>query len=342
LWTSDGTPAGTYRLTPAGVRCQGPLSAPVTRLGSRVFFSAWFPPSGTEPWVTDGTPAGTRLLADLNPGRGGSNPGDFTVFAGKAWLTALRHLWKSDGTAKGTVAVGPELQDLHPRTTYGGRLWFTGLNGAGLTELWATDGTAARTERIATLRTVGSLTVHAGRLWFLGNGSGLWSTDGTAAGTRRLVDLPGSAFGSLLSDGARLYLTDASSALWVSDGTAAGTRKISDVGIQNGSSIAFAGRLYYASSEGAFYTSDGTAAGTRPVRSDGEPRGATSLLRLGDRLVAVDGHRALWRSDGTAEGTQRLTQPDEYRVGEIVKAGPHLFFAGWDAATGTELWAMHE
>jgi ELWxxDGT repeat protein len=342
LWTSDGTEAGTVRLTPAGVRCQGPISAPVTRLGSRVFFSAWFPPSGTEPWVTDGTPQGTRLLADLTPGRDGSSPSDLTVFAGKVWFTALRHLWKSDGTAQGTVAAGPELQDLHPRTTYGGRLWFTGLNGAGRTELWATDGTAARTERIAVRKTVGSLTVHAGRLWFLINGRELWSTDGTAAGTRKLVDLPGSAFRSLLSDGARLYLADSSSALWVSDGTAAGTRKISDVGLQAGSWIAFAGRLYYASSEGSFHTSDGTAAGTRPVRPDGEPRGAASLFRLGDRLVAVNDHRELWLSDGTAEGTKRLTRPAEYRVGEIVKAGPRLFFAGWDVATGTELWALHE
>lgn len=342
MWTSDGTQAGTYRLTPAGVRCQGPLSAPVIRQGNRVFFSAWFPPSGTEPWVTDGTPAGTKLLADLNPGRGGSDPNDFTVFAGKAWFTALRHLWKSDGTAKGTVAVGPELQDLHPRTTYGGRLWFTGLNGAGSIELWATDGTTARTERTATLKSVESFTVHAGRLWFLGNGSELWSTDGTAAGTRKLVDLPASTIRSLLSDGARLYLTDSSPALWVSDGTAAGTRKISDLGLQNGSWIAFAGRLYYASSAGPFYTSDGTVAGTRPVRSDGEPKGATSLLRFGNRLVAVDDRRQLWQSDGTAEGTKQLSTQTELTVGSLVRAGPWLFFTASEKATGAELWAMHE
>ncbi|HET9210442.1 MAG TPA: hypothetical protein VFR03_08585 [Thermoanaerobaculia bacterium] len=342
LWTSDGTEAGTVRLTPAGVRVAGTLSAPVIRLGNRVFFSAWFPTSGTEPWVTDGTPGGTRLLADLNPGRTGSSPDDFTAFAGKAWFTALQRLWKSDGTAQGTVAVGPELQDLHPWTAFGGRLWFTGLNGAGRTELWATDGTAARTERFAARKTVESLTVHAGRLWYLINGSELWSTDGTVASTAKLT-LPSPSFQSLLSDGARLYLVDSSSALWVSDGTSGGTRPISlrGLGPQNGPRIAFAGRLYYVSSEGELYTSDGTAEGTRPVRSDGEPRNATALVRLGDRLVVV-ANGELWQSDGTAPGTQRAAMPAGFRAGETVKAGPWLFFPGWEKETGTELWAMHE
>ncbi|HSF42705.1 MAG TPA: ELWxxDGT repeat protein, partial [Thermoanaerobaculia bacterium] len=158
LWTSDGTEAGTLRLTPAGVRCKSPISAPVVKLGHRVFFSAWYPTSGAEPWVTDGTPQGTRLLADLEPGRGHSYPAGFTVFAGRIWFSAAHRLWMSNGTAKGTVAIGPELSTLE------------------------------------------SLLVHAGRLWFLGNGRELWSTDGTKAGTRKL-DLPASSFRLLLSDG---------------------------------------------------------------------------------------------------------------------------------------------
>ncbi|HSF42701.1 MAG TPA: ELWxxDGT repeat protein, partial [Thermoanaerobaculia bacterium] len=158
LWTSDGTEAGTLRLTPDGVHCKGPTSAPVVKLGHRVFFSAWYPTSGAEPWVTDGTPQGTRLLADLEPGPGHSYPAGFTVFAGRIWFSAAHRLWMSNGTAKGTVAIGPELS------------------------------------------TIESLLVHAGRLWFLGNGRELWSTDGTKAGTRKL-DLPASSFRLLLSDG---------------------------------------------------------------------------------------------------------------------------------------------
>lgn len=78
------------------------------------------------------------------------------------------------------------------------------------------------------------------------------------------------------------------------------------------------------------------------MRSDGEPRGATSLLRLGDRLVAVNDRRELWQSDGTAEGTKRLSTQNELSVGALVKAGPWLFFTASETATGAELWAMHE
>ncbi|MFL6197161.1 MAG: hypothetical protein ACJ75H_23445 [Thermoanaerobaculia bacterium] len=300
LWTSDGTKAGTVRLTPAGVRCKGEISAPVIKLGSRVFFSAWSPTAGDEPWITDGTPAGTRMVADLVPGAGNSYPRGLTVFAGRAWFSAASRLWKSDGTAKGTVAVGPEL------------------------------------------RSIGSLTVHAGRLWFLNEGRELWSTDGSGAGLRK-IDLPAPSFKSILSDGVRLYLSDEHSALWVSDGTAAGTRRISDQGLDvyGGIWTAFAGRIYYRAPEGAFYTSDGTPAGTRPVRPDGEPRYARKMLGFGGRLVIKSGEGELWESDGTAAGTRQVPgSPPTWRG--MVKAGPRLFFEGWEEATGWELWAMGE
>jgi ELWxxDGT repeat protein len=344
LWTSDGTEAGTLRLNPVGVRAMDGLSQPVIKLGSRVFFSGWTMEHGSEPWITDGTRAGTRRVADLRPGTANSSPRDFTVFAGRAFFVARFRLWKSDGTAKGTIALGPELRDIQPRTTYAGRLWFTGHNSRYRTELWATDGTAARTVRIAELRTVEQLTVHAGRLWFLGDGTELWSTDGTAAGTRRLdLQAPVSEpFGGIVSDGLRLYLTDFQRALWVSDGTAAGTRRISDQGAV-GPSIAFGDRLYYVSPSGDFYTSDGTEAGTRPVRPDGTPRFG-SPLRFGNRLVLINYAGELWQSDGTAEGTKliRDLSPETYSSLQIVKAGPRLFFPAWEEETGWELWAMRD
>lgn len=344
LWTSDGTEAGTVRLNPDDVRSMGDLSQPVMKLGSRVFFSGWTMEHGSEPWITDGTRAGTRRVADLRPGTADSSPHYFTVFAGRAFFVARLRLWKSDGTAKGTIALGPELRVIQPRTVYAGRLWFTGRNSRGNTELWATDGTAARTGRIAELRSIGSLTVHAGRLWFLGNGTELWSTNGTAAGLRKLdLQAPVSEpFWGIVSDGLRLYLTDFQRALWVSDGTAAGTRRISDQGA-TGASIAFAGRLYYVSPAGYFYTSDGTEAGTGPVRPDGTPRYG-SLLHFGNRLVLVGYGGELWQSDGTAEGTKliRDLSPDFYDGLQIMKAGPRLFFPAWEEETGWELWAMRE
>lgn len=344
LWTSDGTEAGTVRLNPDAVRAMDALSEPVIKLGSRVFFSGWDMEHGSEPWITDGTRAGTRRVADLRPGSAGSSPRDFAVFAGRAFFVARLRLWKSDGTAKGTIALGPELRDIQPRTTYAGRLWFTGRNSRWRTELWATDGTLQGTARIAEMRSVEQLTVHAGRLWFVGDGDELWSTDGTAAGLRKLdLQAPVSEpFGRIVSDGLRLYLTDFQHGLWVSDGTAAGTRKISDQGA-TGPAIAFAGRLYYVSPSGDFYTSDGTEAGTRPVRPDGAPRYG-SPLRFGDRLILVSFSGELWQSDGTAEGTTLLRDlsPATWSSLELLKAGPRLFFPAWEEETGWELWAMRE
>lgn len=341
LWTTDGSAAGTLRLTPEGVHIQRDVSEPVIKLGSRVFFSARTPEHGIEPWVTDGTPAGTRLLRDVQRGTAHSSPHAFTVFEGRAWFVARsgnrQRMWRSDGTAKGTVPVGPELHAIQPWTAYAGRLWYTGRNADHRIELWGTDGT-----RLLDLGKIESLTVHAGRLWFLGDGTQLWSTDGTAAGTWKL-DLPGQEhqpFDRIVSDGARLYLIDFEHGLWVSDGTAAGTRRISD---QGASYVwtAFGGRLYYASYAGDLYTSDGSEAGTLPVAG---PRLVQRLLVFGNRLIAVTYGGELWQSDGTATGMTlvRGLSPATYGFTELVKAGPRLFFPGWEEETGWELWAMRE
>ena len=74
LWRSDGTTAGTRRVT------SGP-SAPVNPeafsvINGRLYFSAadQSAASGRELWFSDGTAVGTRMLQDLNPGPTSSNP----------------------------------------------------------------------------------------------------------------------------------------------------------------------------------------------------------------------------------------------------------------------------
>ncbi|HKV08274.1 MAG TPA: ELWxxDGT repeat protein [Thermoanaerobaculia bacterium] len=267
VWTSDGTETGTVQLTPDGVRCKSPISAPVVKLGNRVFFSAWYPTYGAEPWVTDGTPQGTRLLADLEPGRGHSYPAGFTVFAGRIWFSAAHRLWMSNGTAKGTIAIGPEWGSIESLLVHAGRLWFL-ANGR---ELWSTDGTAAGLRKVDLPASSFRLLLSDGtRLYLSDSRPALWVSDGTAAGTRKISE----------------------------EGI--------DTRYGNRASIAFAGRLFYAKSPtGDFYTSDGTAAGTHPVRPDGEPRSPYSLLRFGNRLILATGQE-LWQSDGTAAGTQRI------------------------------------
>lgn len=345
LWTSDGSETGTLRVTPDSALAIGELSRPATALGSRVFFSATDRNHGAEPWITDGTPGGTRRVADLVPGPESSSPRGFTIFAGKAWFAAASRLWKSDGTLKGTVALGPELQEIQIWTAYADRLWFSGIDGEGRTELWSTGGTAASTRFFAELPAIASPTVHAGRLWLLAGGSQLWSTDGTPPGTRSFeisVDQPLQA---LISDGARLYLSSSSSGLWVSDGTAGGTRKISTHGVGHPAQwMAVPERLFYQDYYGSLYTSDGTEPGTGPVRPDRQPLDSVLFRRTGGVFALTYGGE-LWMSDGTVAGTRLirdLSPSYYYEPANVMKAGSRLFFPAWEKETGVELWALRE
>ena len=63
-------------------------------------------------------------------------------------------LWKSDGTAAGTVLV----KDIHPGsmgsvpyqlTVFGDAVYFTATDGTTGRELWKSDGTAAGTQRVS-------------------------------------------------------------------------------------------------------------------------------------------------------------------------------------------------
>src|SRR5262249_54185657 len=73
-----------------------------------------------ELWKSDGTAAGTVMVKDIIPGGAGSNPGGaygyiFTNVNGTLYFSADdgahgQELWKSDGTAAGTVLVA----DINP------------------------------------------------------------------------------------------------------------------------------------------------------------------------------------------------------------------------------------
>jgi ELWxxDGT repeat protein len=93
---------------------------PLIPVGDRVVFPAFEPSSGEELWGSDGTPLGTRLLRDVEPG------GESSQYRGLGTVrqTALVlrdvgfgsgpwDLWRSDGTAAGTVPIAG-LTELEP------------------------------------------------------------------------------------------------------------------------------------------------------------------------------------------------------------------------------------
>ena len=137
------------------------------------------------------------MVQDINSGGSGSSPKYLTVVDNTLYFQATdgtngNELWKSDGTASGTVMV---IQDIHSSaassypqhlTAFGNTLYFQADDGYG-TELWKSDGTASGTVMV---QNIGSgsggslpryLTAVGNTLYFSAtdgtNGYELWALD---------------------------------------------------------------------------------------------------------------------------------------------------------------------
>src|SRR5262245_1859543 len=187
--------------------------------GGTTYFRGSTELTGLELWKTDGTPAGTVLVEDIWPGMGSSYHEllgnsfvdvEGTTFFVAADATSGWELWKTDGTAAGTVRV----KDIWPGTSpsnpqhmvdVGGTLFFSAVNDAtGVRHLWKSDGTEAGTVLVKNLNSTlssgpfpfpvsifGSPIGFEGHYYFGGWDSGgwePWKSDGTAAGTVRIAN----------------------------------------------------------------------------------------------------------------------------------------------------------
>ncbi len=177
LWKSDGTSIGTVLVKdiypgPGSFTEGGPgpgnsLPVLLTNANGTLFFAASDGTHGRELWKSDGTSAGTVLVKDIYPGSGGSFlvpttppntpkggyigpgsslPASLTVVNGTLFFAADdgiqgRELWKSDGTADGTVLV----KDVYPGpgsslpaglANVNGTLFFAASDGTHGRELW--------------------------------------------------------------------------------------------------------------------------------------------------------------------------------------------------------------
>src|SRR5262249_20970902 len=118
-----------------------------------------------------------------------------------------RELWKSDGTAPGTVVVkdilaGPESSEPETLTNLNGVLLFPANDGVSGRQPLRGDGTAAGTSLVKDiahgiengLETYFRMVVSGGLLYFAGasdlaTGLELWKSDGTEAGTVLVKDI---------------------------------------------------------------------------------------------------------------------------------------------------------
>src|SRR5882762_675116 len=117
LWKSDGTVAGTALVNDIYPGPVGSSPFGFTVFNGALYFAANDGSSGFELWKTDST--GTMLVKDIKTGLLGSSPSGFTVFNGATdgpngalYFSASDgapgsgfELWKTNGTAAGTVLV---------------------------------------------------------------------------------------------------------------------------------------------------------------------------------------------------------------------------------------------
>jgi len=211
LWKCDGTAAGTVLVAdvPAGTQLRQ-----LAAVGNQVFFTSEDLGSGAgyeRLWRTDGTGTGAVLLHSWQKGMDveTSGPDNLVAMNGNLYFrvddgaTNTDGLWKSDGTAAGTVPVftlpAQYRSFISHLTAMGNELYFIGIGPSGFpwTALWKSDGTTVGTSVVApgeTISPVASLLTAYGAIFFTGeqNSVGkLWQTDGTDAGTVALADTGG-------------------------------------------------------------------------------------------------------------------------------------------------------
>ncbi|MBN8233053.1 hypothetical protein JYK02_36620 [Corallococcus macrosporus] len=350
LWKTDGT-RFPVRVA-GGAGAQGPSDVRnLTALGDRLLFWARSTPDGAPfLWTSDGTPGGTAVLKLILPDtssdtRYASYSSPFVVAGDTAFFSAWdseggQELWRTDGTAEGTVRVA----DIRPGiagslvsriTVQEGTVYFQALADGLNHSVWRSDGTAEGTVRVAPFQVGEEAQLRSWAaprtgpqgvffsVWTQADGNRLWRTDGTAPGTVPVTAEPTLANIDLVGGGAgQLYFTSTKGTLWSTDGTPDGTRAL---------------RKFDAALAGAF---DGDWNETVDL-------GGTLYFTLPQVIEPGPPYRmetviALWRTDGTPGGTRQVNRKApgvfEHEPLHLTPLNGHLLFV--DERDRKTLWSM--
>jgi ELWxxDGT repeat protein len=261
VWITDGTRAGTHILKDIKTALGGSRDDFVlSTLGDSLLFRAYSSLSGSDLWKSDGTEAETTLVRPISPTTASSNPSELTEFKGTLYFFARNAdgeaLWRSDGTAEGTIALKSFRTGFvapHRLTVVGDQLFFVANDGVTGDELWITDGTAEGTRIVVDMAPGSSsgfspfsafsenerLASSGGFLYFTLVRSSkveLWKSDGSSNGTTLLKAFGANSLGQvgqLTGVNGQLffvgYESSTGSELWTSDGTPEGTIRLSDI-----------------------------------------------------------------------------------------------------------------
>ncbi len=376
LWRSDGTAAGTWRVSDIRPGPAGSSPSSLTVFQGRLYFAADDGVRGWEPWSSDGTAAGTVPFADLCPGPCSSltfglssmAPAGDRLFFTAATHGFAPHLWVTDGTREGTLEVpGTDAQSVYGLFPLAQGVVLYPAAGAVGTDLWRSDGTAQGTYRLTSSDgspfgpIYGVSPLRGGAVFWTYDA--FWSTDGTAAGTVKLKQGagPADAAGLLLVENDLLYFVNGRNELWVTDGTPLGTTLLTagfprtrDLS-PNRLTASPCGPLFLAGdsqSKVRLWRVHGPAG---PVEAISPPLGPSTLLLTapwsadGRAFYAVPDFAArtsdLWELDAATCQPRRVTQlcgparACTYSAPYLTAAAGDLgFFALSTQAEGAELW----
>ena len=357
IWFSDGTAAGTRRMTDLPDPSALVYYFPAVAMGGGIYFAATSGEGGAL-WAAGGDPASTRMVHRPVLSEPSSNPDFLTPAGDRLYFAAsdgtVDGLWSSLGTSAGTVLVQPAtsdgffMGDILWASAAGGLTYFFEqgyLSGGPTRQLWRTDGTPAGTFVVASDQAFDTPGVAFQGKLYLAHSTGLWASDGTVPGTGPILTA-GGGVRALAAAGGALYFTT-ENAVWLSNGTAPGTVKLADVpgvGYYEARFVASGPLVFFTAVDGVWRT-DGTPGGTQKLDGPRQPRGLTAF-QGGAAFFAQNQRfdRALWRSDGTVAGTVEVRTllgagRDELEgLTRMAELGGRLFFSAWDAEHGAELW----
>jgi ELWxxDGT repeat protein len=374
-WVSNGTAAGTFMIKDLNPGTNSSFPIHFTNANGVAMFAADDGKTGLELWRSNGATAGTYLIKDINPGPAGSQVGKYPFFDLSTTVNGVTYfianngvsgfeLWKTDGTAPGTVLV----KDINPGSATSRSIWFTNVNGTvyfaadnGVSgqELWQTNGTAAGTALVRDIYP-GAPSSGPFRLTNV-NGTLFFSANDGAHGVEPWVLAPASGASSQTVAAAAAMsptLTQAQLPValgfskpawdWASGMATGDSKSTAPTAItlvtRNVPSVVFAANDGVHGVEP--WASDGSGRGTVLLKditlgaagsdpTDFTDVNGTVFFSVGSNLADAPG---LWRTDGTPAGTV-LVRP--IYSSDLQNVNGTLFFNGAEdrySGRGAELW----
>lgn len=166
LWITDGTSTGTKLLKDILPGSNSSAPQDLIKIGSTIFFNATDGTNGRELWKTNGTAAGTVMVKDINLTSIGTDNFTFSNYNrnfldGNGTLFFLANsgpegfeLWKSNGTANGTMLVkdfvpGPVSAEYSNFQVLGSNVYFSVSDTDGKNVYYKSNGTSVGTVSIS-------------------------------------------------------------------------------------------------------------------------------------------------------------------------------------------------